>query len=236
MGGKRQAYLPALRRGATEGAQRGAEEDRPAAAGRAIAASGPNQCWAADFVSDKLTDGRAYRILTVIDQFTRECIALVAERSMSGSKVVAAFSQAMGERGAVPRSMTLDNGSEFAGRMMEAWAIQTGVQFCFIRPGRPVENGFIESFNGRLRDECLNVEWFTSLAEARGNWRRGAITTTTLVLTVPWGPVSRGVCRRYQILVKRFALLKQIGQAGNRVKGSLRRLPPPLTRSVLARR
>lgn len=121
-------------------------------------ATAPNQAWAADFVSDRLTDGRAYRILTVIDQFTRECIALVAERSMSGSQVVAAFSQAMGERGTTPRSITLDNGSEFTGRVVEAWAIQHGVQLCFIRPGRPVENGFIESFNGRLRDECLNVE------------------------------------------------------------------------------
>src|SRR6202041_2404402 len=78
------------------------------------------------------------------------------------------------ERGATPTSIALDNGSEFAGRAMEAWAMQVGVQLCFIRPGRPVENGFIESFNGRLRDECLNVEWFTSLTEARDKlaaWR-----------------------------------------------------------------
>ena len=130
-------------------------------------ASGPNQCWSADFVSDKLTDGRTIRILTVIDQFTRECVWMEADRSMNGPKVVAALTQAITERGARPRSMTLDNGSEFAGRAMEAWAMQVGVQLCFIRPGRPVENGFIESFNGRLRDECLNVEWFTSLEEAR---------------------------------------------------------------------
>ncbi len=130
-------------------------------------ASEPNQCWAADFVSDKLADGRAYRILTVIDQFTRECIALVAERSMSGSQVVAALTQASAERGAAPRSITLDNGSEFAGRVVETWAMEQGVQLCFIRPGRPVENGFIESFNGRLRDECLNVEWFRSLTDAQ---------------------------------------------------------------------
>jgi putative transposase len=127
----------------------------------------PNQCWSADFVSDKLADGRTIRILTVIDQFTRECVWLEADRSMSGPKVVAALTQAIAERGAAPRSMTLDNGSEFAGRVMESWAIQAGVQLCFIRPGRPVENSFIESFNGRLRDECLNVEWFTSLPEAR---------------------------------------------------------------------
>jgi putative transposase len=137
-------------------------------------ATAPNQCWAADFVSDKLTDGRGYRILTIIDQFTRECVGLVADRSMCGSHVVAALTQAIEERKAVPRSITLDNGSEFAGRVLEAWAIQHGVQLCFIRPGRPVENGFIESFNGRLRDECLNVEWFSSLHEARktlARWR-----------------------------------------------------------------
>jgi putative transposase len=140
----------------------------------AAQAMGPNECWSADFVSDKLTDGRSIRILTVIDQFTRECVWLEADRSMSGPKVVVALTRATEERGATPTSMTLDNGSEFAGRAMEAWPIAAGVQLCFIRPGRPVENGFIESFNGRLRDECLNVEWFTSLAEARdklATWR-----------------------------------------------------------------
>ena len=127
----------------------------------------PNDCWSADFVSDKLADGRAFRILTVIDQFTRECVWLEADRSMNGPKVVAALRQAIAERGAAPRRLTLDNGSEFVGRAMEVWAIETSVQLCFIRPGRPVENGFIESFNGRLRDECLNVEWFSSLGDAR---------------------------------------------------------------------
>jgi putative transposase len=137
-------------------------------------ACGPNQCWSADFVSDKLSDGRSIRILTVIDQFTRECVWLEADRSMNGPKVVAALTRAILDRGSPPRSLTVDNGSEFVGRAMEAWAIQTGVQLCFIRPGRPVENGFIESFNGRLRDECLNVEWFPSLTEARqklAEWR-----------------------------------------------------------------
>jgi putative transposase len=137
-------------------------------------ARGPNQCWSADFVSDKLTDGRSIRILTVIDQFTRECVWLEADRSMNGPKVVAALTRAIAERDAAPDSITLDNGSEFAGRAMEAWAIETGVQLCFIRPGRPVENGFIESFNGRLRDECLNVEWFPTLTSAQeklAQWR-----------------------------------------------------------------
>jgi len=137
-------------------------------------ASGPNQCWSADFVSDKLVDGRSYRILTIVDQFTRECIALEADRSLHGKHVVVALTRAIEERGSAPRSITVDNGSESTGRALEAWAIQHGVQLCFIRPGRPVENGFIESFNGRLRDECLNVEWFNSLHDARqtlARWR-----------------------------------------------------------------
>jgi putative transposase len=119
----------------------------------------PNQCWSAEFVSDKLTDGRNIRILTVIDQFTRQCAWLETDRSMNCPKVVLALNRAIAERTA-PDSSTLDNGSEFAGRVMEAWAIETGVQLCFIHPGRPVENGFIESFNGRLRDgmpECRIV-------------------------------------------------------------------------------
>jgi len=134
----------------------------------------PNQCWSADFVSDKLTDGRSIRILTVVDQFTRECVWLEADRSMSGPKVVEALVKAVEQRGASPESITLDNGSEFSGRALEAWAIQSGVQLCFIRPGRPVENSYIESFNGRLRDECVNVEWFATLTIARkklAEWR-----------------------------------------------------------------
>ena len=130
-------------------------------------ATKPDDCWSADFVSDKLVDGRSIRVLTVVDQFTRECICLEVDRTMNGPKVVTAITHAIAERGARPRSLTLDNGSEFAGRAMELWAIESGVQLCFIRPGRPVENGFIESFNGRLRDECLNVEWLVSLADAR---------------------------------------------------------------------
>ena len=135
----------------------------------------PDQCWSMDFVSDRLSDGRTFRILTVVDQFTRECVWLEPDRSMSGAKVVTAWQAAERERGALPDSITVDNGSEFSSRALEAWAIDNGVQLCFIRPGRPVENGFIESFNGRLRDECLNVEWFNSIENARaklGAWRR----------------------------------------------------------------
>ena len=86
---------------------------------------------------------------------------------MTGMKVAQALEHAKQERGGLPESITVDNGSEFSSRALEAWAMGHGVQLCFIRPGRPVENGFIESFNGRLRDECLNVEWFSSLDDAR---------------------------------------------------------------------
>lgn len=108
----------------------------------------PNQRWSMDFVSDKLADGRSFRILTVVDQFTRECVALEADRSMTGRKVAEVLEGARVERGALPETITVDNGSEFSGRALEAWAMANEVQLCFIRPGRPVENGFIESFNG----------------------------------------------------------------------------------------
>ena len=86
---------------------------------------------------------------------------------MTGKKVAEVLENVKPERGCLPESITVDNGSEFSGRALEAWAIANDVQLCFIRPGRPAENGFIESFNGRLRDECLNVEWFSSLDDAR---------------------------------------------------------------------
>ena len=130
-------------------------------------AVGNNVSWSMDFVSDKLADGRSFRILTAVDQFTRECVWLEADRSMIGIKVVQALEKARGERGSLPKSITMDNGSEFCSRALEAWVIENDVQLCFIRPGRPVENAFIESFNGRLWDECLNVEWFSSLEVAR---------------------------------------------------------------------
>ena len=86
---------------------------------------------------------------------------------MTGMKVAQALERAKAERGRLPESITVDNGSEFSGRALEVWAKANQVRLCFIRPGRPVENGFIESFNGRLRDECLNVEWFSLLDDAR---------------------------------------------------------------------
>jgi len=119
-----------------------------------------------DFMSERVVDGRWFRILTVVDQFTRECLCLVADQSLTGEKVAQALEPVVLQRGA-PRAITVDNGSEFASRVMDAWAYRHGIQLDFIRPGKPVENGFIESFNGRLRDECLNVEVFFTLEDGR---------------------------------------------------------------------
>ena len=134
----------------------------------------PNQRWSMDFVSDRLVDGRWFRILTVVDQYTRECLCAHADRPQTGNKVVEQMEHLVAKRGA-PESITTDNGGEFAGKAMETWAYQNDVKLDLIRPGKPVENGYIESFNGRLRDECLNGEIFFSLADVREkleSWRR----------------------------------------------------------------
>jgi putative transposase len=133
-----------------------------------------NQRWSMDFVSDRLADGRWFRILTVVDQYTRECLCAYADRSQTGEKVVTQMQRLVLLRG-VPESITTDNGGEFAGKAMDAWAYQNNVKLDLIRPGKPVENGYIESFHGRLRDECLNGEIFFDLADTREKlerWRR----------------------------------------------------------------
>jgi len=126
----------------------------------------PNERWSMDFVSARLADGRWFRTLTVMDIYTRESLALVADRSLTGVKVAVALNAVIAHRPA-PAAITVDNGSEFVSRAMDAWAYAHDVRLEFIRPGKPVENAFIESFNGRLRDECLNVHVFASTAEAQ---------------------------------------------------------------------
>jgi putative transposase len=126
----------------------------------------PRERWAIDFVSDALADGRRFRVLTVLDLFSRECVGLFAAVSFDAEAAALALDQAIG-RGKKPEILTLDNGTEFTARAFDAWAHHRGIRLDFIRPGRPIENGFIESFNGRLRDECLNQHWFLSLGEAR---------------------------------------------------------------------
>jgi putative transposase len=136
-------------------------------------ATRPHQRWSMDFVAQRLADGRWIRVLTMVDQFTRECLTLFADTALNGEKVAAQLDRIVIRRG-TPQSITVDNGSEFASKAMDHWAYKNGVHLDFIRPGRPVENGYIESFNGKLRDECLNVEVFFTLADARqklDGWR-----------------------------------------------------------------
>jgi putative transposase len=130
------------------------------------AATRPNERWSMDFVSARLADGRWFRTLTVLDLYTRESVTLVADRSLTGVKVAAALSRVLQHR-AAPQAITVDNGGEFVSRAMDAWAYAHDVRLDFIRPGKPVENAFIESFNGKLRDECLNAHIFDSVVEAQ---------------------------------------------------------------------
>jgi len=131
-----------------------------------VVPDGPNQRWSLDFVSDALTDGRRFRILTAVDDHTRENLALVADTSLSGLRVTRELDRLITERGA-PRTIVSDNGTEFTSMAILRWVQETGIDWHYIAPGNPTQNAFIESFNGKLRDECLNETLFSSLAEAR---------------------------------------------------------------------
>jgi len=122
--------------------------------------------WSIDFVSDQLADGRRFRVLTAIDQVSRECVCLEVAQKLPADAVTAALDQAIWAYGQ-PKVITSDNGTEFTSNHFDQWAYKRGIQLDFIAPGRPVENAYIESFNGKLRDECLNMHWFESLAEAK---------------------------------------------------------------------
>jgi putative transposase len=127
---------------------------------------GPNQRWSLDFVSDTLTDSRRFRMLTVVDDFTRECLVLVADTSLSGVRVGRELDAIIARRGR-PRSIVSDNGTELTSMAILSWSQETQIDWHYIAPGKPTQNAFIESFNGRLRDELLNETLFTSLAHAR---------------------------------------------------------------------
>jgi len=128
---------------------------------------GPNELWSLDFVSDALAWGRRIRLLCIIDAYTREALAIEVDTSLSGERVARVLDRVIAERGAKPMNIVLDNGPELTSRALDQWAYERGVHLRFIEPGKPVQNAFIESFNGRLRDECLNEHWFLSLADAR---------------------------------------------------------------------
>ncbi len=135
--------------------------------------NGPDECWAMDFVHDNLADGRAIRILSIIDLWDRRCPALTAGFCQTGQRVVNIL-ESLKEKGKLPRVLRTDNGPEFTSKTVKAWAEKHGITIDYTRPGKPTDNGYIESFNGRFRDECLNLHIFESLDEAQEkieNWR-----------------------------------------------------------------
>lgn len=140
----------------------------PAAVGK------PNERWSMDFVSDCVGRGKVIRMLTIVDDCTRECPAIEVDTSLGGWRVRRVLDRIASERG-LPEAIVVDNGPEFRGRAMGAWSEEHGVRLQFIQPGKPTQNAYVESFNGRLRDECLNANWFTSLTDARRkieSWRQ----------------------------------------------------------------
>ena len=134
----------------------------------------PNDVWSADFVFDRTAEGRVVKCLTIVDDATTEAVAIVPARALGGLPLTRALDRLAADRG-LPRILRTDNGPEFCGRAMLTWAHARGVTLRLIEPGKPTQNAYIESFNGRFRDECLNEHWFTSLAHAEAiieAWRR----------------------------------------------------------------
>jgi putative transposase len=133
----------------------------------------PNHIWSMDFMRDSLANGRSIKVLSVVDEYTRKCFRIEVDTSINGVRVARVLTEIAQVEG-LPEIIVIDNGPEFIGNALDAWAYQRGVKLTFIRPGKPVENSYIESFNGRFRDECLNENWFLTLEHARGiieKWR-----------------------------------------------------------------
>ena len=134
----------------------------------------PNERWSMDFVTDNLVTGRRFRALVIVDDYSRECPVIEVDTSLGGARVVSVLERLAEIRG-LSEVITIDNGPEFAGKVLGEWAYHRGVKLNFIRPGKPTDNGLIEVFNGRLRQECLNESWFLSLEDAREKveiWRQ----------------------------------------------------------------
>ena len=136
--------------------------------------SAVNEIWSTDFVADALFDGRRLRALTLVDNYTRECLAIEVGPNLKGEDVVRTLTRVTAIRGK-PRTIKSDNGSEFISKAMDRWAYENGIELDFSRPGKPTDNAKVESFNGRFRSECLNAHWFLSLDNARRKieaWRQ----------------------------------------------------------------
>ena len=133
-----------------------------------------NEVWSMDFVFDRTAEGRAIKCLTIVDDATHEAVVIAVERAISGLGVTRVLDRLARSRG-LPQVIRADNGKEFCGKAMVTWAYERGVQLRLIQPGKPNQNAYVESFNGRLREECLNEHWFPSLLHARAEierWRR----------------------------------------------------------------
>ncbi len=139
-----------------------------------ILPAGPNHRWSMDFVMDSLTTGRRFRSLNIVDDFTRESVAIEIDTSITGVRVTHVLDRLAATRG-LPDVIVMDNGPEFTSRAMLTWANKRNQKLHYIDPGKPIQNAFVESFNGKFRDECLNEHWFLSLKEARKrieDWRQ----------------------------------------------------------------
>ncbi len=172
------------------------------------ALSGPNQEWALDFVHDAAESGRAFRVLSVLDVYTRECLALEVDTSFASRRVTRGLEELVLGRGK-PAAIRCDNGPELTSRHFLAWCLERGIEVIHIEPGKPVQNAHVESFHGRLREECLNVSWFGNLFEARrkiGAWRKeyneerphsslGYRTPAEFARQLPSSPGSAAVAR-----------------------------------------
>jgi putative transposase len=133
-----------------------------------------NEIWSLDFVADQLVDGTRFRALTVVDVFSREALAIEVGQRLRGEHVVAVLNRLVVQRRS-PKYLFVDNGSEFSGRLLDLWAYHCQTKIAFSRPGKPTDNCYVETFNGSLRDECLNVHWFESIDDARAiieAWRQ----------------------------------------------------------------
>jgi putative transposase len=136
-------------------------------------ATAPGERWSLDFVSDRLADGRAFRVLTLVDNVSRVSPDIEVDFSLTGRCVTQVLDRAAAIHG-LPKAICVDNGPEFSGRELDAWAYRRGVTLCFSRPGKPTDNAYAESFNGRLRQECLNTHWFETIRQAQATleaWR-----------------------------------------------------------------
>jgi putative transposase len=154
---KQQGLILRIRRRKKRSAQLRTEMPKPAY---------PNHIWSMDFMRDNLSNGRTIKVLSVVDEYTRKCFRIEVDTSINGMRVARVLSE-IGRFEGLPEIIINDNGPEFISNALDNWAYQRGVKLTFIRPGKPVENAYIESFNGRFRDECLNENWFLTVEHAR---------------------------------------------------------------------